>query len=352
MAMNTYVQDILKKKEFFIASIDIGDVNYSYSVEKFYGENINDLRDAYQNNIYNKRISKQEFAQRMEVITNDLYKSCERYDFERFSARERAAGRSFLTTKTRRSLLDFLESKKDVWDVVDAFYIEAQYINNFKNNKFQKFPNKGNVECNVTALKLAEVTTTFFLLNYPKKLVQFIPADSKFYDLGCPKKMAKYDRKKWSVENAQRVCEIQGDDEMAEYIKSNKIGSQRRRKGEPEKEKMDDVCDSKNQAIAAVLRYFIKASLSYDDDEERRVSRPKPKSKYVRDNTSQYKSNLKNNDERRSKSKGKSRSKIVHVEEEDEDPEFDDNDIDEDNEENNDDERENEEGDDDDDYDV
>jgi hypothetical protein len=123
-----------------------------------------------------------------------------------------------LSIQTRRNLYDHLQSLMWLWDDTDIILIEQQYFNTFSFGRKSKKVKGG--EANIFAIKLAECTASWFMINYPDKEVEFFTAQFKTQMLGAPDGLTKPQRKKWAIQKTISLLELRGDEEGLNYIKS------------------------------------------------------------------------------------------------------------------------------------
>jgi hypothetical protein len=244
---------LLTKKKIRVANFDIGTVNFAHFVDDFRVSSLKRLSLRYSSLPKKKqRKTGGPMIPEIQRILNRLYKCSKRIDYGLKKIRFYDIKNCPIDIKTRIKLFDYLDEKKDVWDLCDAFIIEQQYFKTFS-PKGKK--NKGS-EANIIAIKLAECVCSYFLMNYPDKITDFIPSDYKVYALGCPRKMTKAKRKKWSEVHMKEKLLLQGDKELYDIAS---FKHPRRKKGEPEREKIkwDDIADMYNQSKAFAYMYII-----------------------------------------------------------------------------------------------
>lgn len=124
----------------------------------------------------------------------------------------------------------YLDTFKDYWIHCSAFVIEQQMGFGRKQNTM--------------ALKLGQHCFSYFLFHFAtfKQVIEF-PAYHKTKVMGAPKKMTKYQRKVWSVEEAIRILMNRGDKDTL-----NKITSRKKR---------DDVADVIVQLQSFKFLHFV-----------------------------------------------------------------------------------------------
>jgi|GEM_PF-3667420 len=175
-----------------IASFDIGKKNFAQYVEVMHRENI-----------YNHR----RFGS-VDMIDDICAEGkCETLGV--YDLRCSTSKREMLNIDTRRSLIKHLETFRSVWDTCDIFIIEQQYFRTFSSRKKKK-----NTEANIDAIKIAECTMMWFLLNYPDRKVEFIGSMLKTQALNAPKKMTKVQRKKWAEDQALDIYASRYDNDL------------------------------------------------------------------------------------------------------------------------------------------
>ena len=147
---------------------------------------------------------------------------------------------TYLDPETFYNLTDLLDSHREYWLKCSYFIIEQQM-------------NFGRFKRNTMALKLAQHTYSYFVINYGRfKTVVDFPSYHKTQVLGAEKvkgkgkrwkTMGDRERKKWSVEIAQELVIDRDDMQTLSIITSMK--------------KKDDVCDCILQAQAFKVLEFI-----------------------------------------------------------------------------------------------
>lgn len=126
-----------------------------------------------------------------------------------------------------KDIIEVMDAYKSLWDQCDHFIIEQQM--QFKH------------ATNIKALKISQFVLCYLYIHYKQgKTIVDYPAYHKTQELGCPKGMKKYDRKKWIVE---KIGNILKKNDQEYFLKGFS--------------KADDVCD----AIALCIAYATQNKL-------------------------------------------------------------------------------------------
>lgn len=160
-----------------------------------------------------------------------------------------------LDIATRVNLIKLLKDYRWLWDSCDTVVIEAQFI-------CFKAKSRGG-GANIKAIKIAECILFWFIEHYNNTITPVLFGSSfKTQLLGAPqftekksrktgkmekRKMAKLDRKKWSIMEGKRILELREDKDALIMLDETKRG----------KQKLDDVCDCIVQLQAYILKTMI-----------------------------------------------------------------------------------------------
>ena len=217
----------------YIATFDIGTKNHAYYVERTIAEVFFRLEKAYlslpkavQGKVKlrdNKAVAK---------ILNDLYLSGERVSMGVHDIRSIREKNAVLDNATRLNLFTHLDSLRSLWDKCTFIVIEQQYFSTFLSKGGKRNPGASG-GANVNAIKVAEATLNWFLMNYPGKEIVSFGSQYKTQMLGAPDKLTKPQRKKWSEQKAREIFEMRGDEEALLQMQT----------GKRNKQKQDDVAD-------------------------------------------------------------------------------------------------------------
>lgn len=101
---------------------------------------------------------------------------------------------------------------------------------------------------NVTAIKVQEALNSWLLINISDANVILFPAAFKTQMLGAPDKLAKPQRKKWSIEKAKEIFTLRGDKETLQEYEDIKTSR---------KQKLCDISDCVIECQAFKLKYFV-----------------------------------------------------------------------------------------------
>ena len=110
--------------------------------------------------------------------------------------------------KTRRRLVEVLDSLGAVLATCDIAVLEQQYVNGL-DRRTRK--GKAGGTANFPALKVGEAVATWLTIRVPWVEAFFFGASFKTQILGAPPEMTKPERKRWAVERARKLMEERGD---------------------------------------------------------------------------------------------------------------------------------------------
>lgn len=222
-----------------IASFDIGKANFAQYVEEVDISQIDKLREQYINlPKKEQRRTKGPISSKMQKIINGLLKCGKRIHVSVHNLK--ATEEDVLDIQTRKNILNHLKLYDRLWKDVDLIVIEQQFFNIY-GGRGQKQKTRG---ANMDAIKIGELVSTFFLMNYPEKEIVIFGSMFKTQMLGAPNKQTKAQRKKWSVEKATELFQMRGDEKMLTVLNTRGI-------------KKDDMCDAVLQCKAYLLKYRI-----------------------------------------------------------------------------------------------
>jgi len=226
-----------------IASFDIGKRNFAHYIED------RDFKELLK--MKGKQI-KNDFLKGGKTIELDVVNLCEK--------------KNRYNDSIRRNMIQYLDSKYEIFSTVDIFVIEQQF--------FSSFGRKKTAQANVDAIKIGECVSTYFTLNFPDAEVVTFSSTFKTQSLNAPKKMNKIQRKKWAVDKAKEIFRSRGETDMCniyDYIEDNfkkrcdpiKIQAQLKtisdgyqefaKKVLVGKQKLDDISDSMLQCQAYLM---------------------------------------------------------------------------------------------------
>ncbi len=187
----------------WMASFDIGKKNFAFCVEEVEMEKLKAIenipkhvrfeRDGEPTEQYRSILDKVSGSGRLVLVRNeDLTDGCR--------------SEKMLDTRVLVRMNQVLTEYMDYWDKCAVILIEQQMSFGKKRNTM--------------ALKLGQHCMSFFLFQYStfKHIVEF-PAYHKTKVMGGSSKMSKYERKKWSVEECERLLNRRGDEQGLEVIR-------------------------------------------------------------------------------------------------------------------------------------
>jgi len=190
--MNEIVGDI------YIASFDIGDINFAIYIESFDIIQLKELNKKYKKN---ERWNNKTFIDEVCMNGKRIYTEVKNL---RGDVKDKN-----LTNRTRINLFEYLDSLSNLLRKVDIILVENQY---------QRIIGRGmkrRVEANMKAIKISECVMTYFLLRYPEKHIELFQSSNKTHTLGAPKSIkTKPERKKWCTIFAEDVYNLRDDKGM------------------------------------------------------------------------------------------------------------------------------------------
>jgi len=190
----------------WLASFDIGKVNFSFCVEEVDLSQMEQLQTIpkpcryYKDGTYTN-----EFRALMKrVCLNGKIILLENLDLTVGSD-----SKQYLDPMIFITMNQVMDKYKEYWDQCVSFVIEEQM--GFKNKR------------NTMALKLGQHCLSYFIFNYAnfKQAIEF-PSYHKTQVLGSPKKMSKYERKMWSVNHALDILTDRDDEAFLKNIRTRK----------------------------------------------------------------------------------------------------------------------------------
>ena len=242
-----------KDKFTFIASFDIGYVNFSFYIERIRESELLKIQNIPENERYNpdgtctekmSEVLKQVYSEGKPILHKniDLTDNCNHT-------------KKSLDPQVFHNMKDSLDKYEKYWDVCEYFVIEQQV-------SFGK-------KLNLKAIKLGQHCASYFVFKYGKsnkKIIEF-PAYHKGTVLGINKEpgkkkykngkvryvtMTKPKRKKWSVVKAFEIFELKKNKKYSEKMKERKL----------KKEKLDDYGDTLTQLEAFKYLCFVDKKIN------------------------------------------------------------------------------------------
>lgn len=229
------------KEIIWIASFDIGSVNFAFYIEEINIKNLKDIENISKNNRYNSDgTCKKEFSE----IMKKIYLNGKKILLKNINITKDTNKKKYFDIELCYNLTDLLDIYSEYLDKCSIFIIEQQMSFGKKNN--------------TKALKLAQHTESYFIFKYGrfKKVISF-PAYYKTLILGCKKlekktkagkitykNIEQRDRKKWAIEEGEYILIERNDFETLSEISSSK--------------KRDDLSDVIVQLQAFKFLYFVE----------------------------------------------------------------------------------------------
>lgn len=130
----------------------------------------------------------------------------------------------------------------------DCFLSLTRYLDSFDMSEASIVLIESQMTINYDMIRVSQHCITYFCLRYPSVIVVELSSKLKTNVLGAPKGMTKPQRKKWSVEEAERIYTKYGDTEGMRMLRST-VG------------KKDDVADTTTQSEAFfVMTSYVKTT--------------------------------------------------------------------------------------------
>lgn len=204
----------------YIASFDIGKVNFAFYVEEVDTRELEVMTTIPKNRRYKSDGTPTEDFER---LISSIYLTGNTILYKNLNLTEGTEKSKYLDPKIYHNMIKELDKYRDIFEKCSIIVIEQQM--SFKNAQ------------NTMALKLAQHCHSYFVFRYPitevdniifddsKEVVEF-PAYYKTQVLGAPKKagksMTKPERKKWATEKAIDILMQRGDVETLEELTTSR----------------------------------------------------------------------------------------------------------------------------------
>ena len=230
----------------WIASFDIGSVNFAFYVEEMDRDKLEKLKNITKLGRYNANGTP---TKSMQKILDSVCKNGKSILHKNSNLTKDCVKGKSLDPNTFHNMTDLLDSYSDYWDKCCCFVVEQQM-------------SFGKMKRNPKALKLGHHCQSYFMFHYSrfKEVIEF-PAYHKTQVLGCEKirgkqckngnyrwkSVDKPTRKKWSVVKATEILTCRGEEETINNIKT--------------KAKKDDLADTLTQLQAFKYLCFIDKSI-------------------------------------------------------------------------------------------
>ena len=204
----------------YIASFDIGKVNFAFYVEEVDTRELEKMTTIPKNRRYKSDGTPTDDFER---LISSIYLAGNTILYKNLNLTIGTEKSKYLDPKIYCNMITELDKYRDIFDKCSIIVIEQQM--SFKNAQ------------NTMALKLAQHCHSYFVFRYPiievdniifddsKEVVEF-PAYYKTQVLGAPKKggksMSKPERKKWATEKAIDILMQRGDTETLEELTTSR----------------------------------------------------------------------------------------------------------------------------------
>ena len=225
----------------WIASFDIGKVNFSFYIEEINTSQLNSINNIPKNDRYNIDGTPTPVFKK---ILDDIYLNGNKIYIGNFNLTDGTDKEKYFDSDICYNLFDLLDEYYEYWSKISYVVVEKQMA-------FGK-------KINTMALKLGQSCQSYFMINFGReiKVIEF-PAYYKTLVLGAPqekttlksgkikyKTLGDRERKKWAVQEAFGVLSLREDVETMSHIGSLK--------------KKDDVSDVICQLQAFKYLFFIE----------------------------------------------------------------------------------------------
>lgn len=195
----------------WIASFDIGKVNFSFYVEELNKKDLNNIENIPKNKRFNDDGTP---SPKMASILKQIYLNGKTILHINANLTENCKKGKYLDTETFHNLTDLLDKHSSYWDKTSIFVIEQQM-------SFRK-------RVNTMALKVGQHCFSYFAFKYGrfKPIVEF-PAFHKTHILGAEKiksqtkrgkltykNIDKAHRKKWCIKKATDIMTLRNEDSI------------------------------------------------------------------------------------------------------------------------------------------
>jgi hypothetical protein len=203
----------------WIASFDIGHVNFAFYVEEMDQNKLSKIKNIKKEERYNEDGTP---TVGMSKILNEIYKNGKTIVYKNSNISNNCVKGKQLDTETFYNMFDLLDKYSEYWDKCSYFIVEKQM-------------DFGKMKRNPKALKLGHYCQSYFVFRYGrfKEVIEF-PAYHKTQVLGCQKikgkkykngkhkwtSISKPERKKWSIIKATEILDIRGEKNIIDSIKT------------------------------------------------------------------------------------------------------------------------------------
>lgn len=190
----------------WIAAFDIGKCNFSFCIEEVTVSHFQHLETIPKSRRYHRDGT---CTDEFDVIIKQVCASGRIVLLENLDLTSGSNKKKYLDPIIFITMNRTLDQYREYWDKCSVFLVEQQM--SFGKNR------------NTMALKLGQHCLSYFLFYYDtfKQAIEF-PAYHKTQVLGGPKKITKYQRKKWAVARMKEMLENRGDKETLALVNSLK----------------------------------------------------------------------------------------------------------------------------------
>ena len=231
-----------EKETIWIASFDIGKVNFAFYVEEINLTDLLSVKNIAKDKRYNVNGTYTSVFE--ELMENGIYLNGNKKLLRNINLTDGTDKDKYFDTDICYNMFDVLDEYQEYWDKVSYVIVEKQMA--FKG------------KINTMALKLGQNCQSYFMINYGRdlKIIEF-PAYYKTLVLGAPqtesktktgkvkfKTLGDRERKVWSVKEVFGILSLRND-----YETMSEIG---------EMKKKDDVSDVIAQLQAFKYLYFVE----------------------------------------------------------------------------------------------
>lgn len=216
----------------YIASFDIGKVNFAFCIEKVDEEKLSKINSIPKTKRYNKDGT---VTPAFETIIDSVCTEGEIVLHKNLNLTEGCSADKYLEDIVFLNMYSVLDKYKAEFEKCKIIIIEQQMSFGMK-------------KINTMALKLGQHCRSYFIFQYrdSKEVIEF-PAYHKTQVLGAVKKLTKPQRKKWSVEKCANILLHRGDIETLNLLS--------------EASKRDDLADVITQLQAFKFLRFVSKDI-------------------------------------------------------------------------------------------
>lgn len=236
----------------YIASFDIGDVNFSVYIEKCDTQQLIDLQTTRELDIPSRIDKACMIGERVYTEVINL-RECTKEDKKK--------QKSYHTLSTRKNIIEYLNSLRFILNKCDYVIVEQQYMNLGQPRGIRK----SHIEANFKAIKISEDVLMWFLISFPQKHVELYSSHNKTRVLGAPAYVkSKNDRKKWCVEFTERMYKNREDSGMKEFYDIC-FKEKGRQKSQKRFEKYISSLKTKDKDVQILVELFLYNRQKLDD---------------------------------------------------------------------------------------